>query len=235
MDPTLLLKLLLVHLTGDYLLQFGILAEGKQRFGFRSWHVWAHIAIHGIVVHLVLQTWWITLVTLVSHAAIDVWKLTLRDSPWQRTWFFVDQAAHLSVVAFIAWWGANEVYPLLPEWFEVNLVLITGAVLVTKPSKYMIGMYMTGWIPPSGRKDLPFCGRGPIIGVGERLAVLGLILTGWAWVAAVLLALKISVHLFGPWRQPERVARSYDVVGSLLSFAFAGLTAWGVIWMQGML
>ena len=45
MASALLVKLLFVHFTADYLLQFDFLAEGKKKYGLRSWHVWTHVAI----------------------------------------------------------------------------------------------------------------------------------------------------------------------------------------------
>jgi|GEM_PF-775949 len=232
MADTLLLKLLFVHFTADYLLQFGFLAEGKERHGLRSWHIWVHIALHGILVHLVLQTWWITLVTLTTHAVIDVGKVKLSGSGLNRFWFFLDQALHLSVVGVIWWIGRSDAFPGLPEWFEANLALITGLVVLSKPSKYMIGVYLTGWVAPSMPKATPFCDKGPVIGMAERMGTLLLVTwTGW-WIPAVYAAGKIIFSVAGPFKVEDPDRRRYALVGSLISLSLAWMVALLVVFQS---
>ena len=131
----LFLKLLFVHLVGDYLLQFGFLAEGKERYKLRSWHVWAHVLMHGVLVHLVLQTWWITLVTLITHGIIDACKIQFQREDNGRRWFFIDQLLHVAVIIGIVMWTHPPTVAGLGGWFEENLALLVGLVLVTKPAK----------------------------------------------------------------------------------------------------
>jgi len=222
----LLLKLLFVHFTADYLLQFGFLAEGKERHGLRSWHIWVHISLHGILVHLVLQTWWITLVTLLTHALIDVGKVKLSGSGLNRFWFFLDQALHLSVVGLIWWIGRADVYPALPVWMDANLALITGLIILSKPSKYMIGVYLTGWLAPSMTKASPFCDRGPLIGMAERMGTLLLVSwNGW-WIAAAYAVVKMMSSVIGPFKANNSDERRYTLVGSVLSLGFAWIISW---------
>ncbi len=227
MDTSLLVKLLLVHFTADFLLQFSLLAEGKERHGLRSWHIWVHILIHGVLVHLVLQTPWITAATLITHAAIDVGKITLSDSRRMRSWFFLDQFLHLLVASVIWWIGRGEQYPLLPEFLETNLVVITGLVIVSKPLKYMIGVYLTGWLTPSMSKADPFCQRGAVVGMLERMGTFVSIVWGMWWIALGYAVLKIGSHLVGPTSVTDPERRKYTVTGSVLSL----LCAWAVSWM----
>lgn len=229
MASALLVKLLFVHFTADYLLQFDFLAEGKKKYGLRSWHVWTHVALHGIVVHLVLQTWWITLATLITHGAIDAAKISMPDKGYVRRWFFVDQALHLLVVAVIWWIGREAMYPDLPLWFEANLVLITGIVVLTKPGKFMVGVFLSKWTPGMEALNFPFCGPGPIMGMAERLVVLALVLSGWGWYALTAALGKLAGTQVGPFSSSDRESRTFDLVGSLTSLALAGLTAWLVV------
>lgn len=225
MYSPLLVKLLFVHFTADYLLQFNFLAQGKEKHGLASWHVWAHVALHGVVVHLVLQTWWITLVTLLTHGAIDAGKISLPDHGKGRLWFFVDQAFHLGVVGIIWWIGRHDVYPLLPDWFEAGLVPMTGAIVLTKPGKYMVGVFLSHWTPTNARRDFPFCGPGPLVGIAERLIVLALVMLGWWPVALVASLAKLASQQMGPFRSPDPQVRRFDLMGDLTSLGLAWVVA----------
>ena len=227
MPSLLFIKLLFVHFVADYLLQFGFLAEGKERHGLRSWHVWAHVALHGLIVHLVLQTWWITAVTLITHGLIDACKISFQGKAWKRAWFFGDQALHLAVIGIIWWLGRGDMYPQLPQWLESNLVLITALIVMTKPCKYMVGVYLTGWTGESMSGNAPFCGKGPVMGMIERAVTLGLVVSGW-WVVALGAGLaKTAALLIGPLRDDDQAGRTFDLVGTLVSLG----TAWAAAWL----
>lgn len=225
MYSPLLVKLLFVHFTADYLLQFDFLARGKEKHGLGSWHVWAHVAFHGILVHLVLQTWWITVVTLLTHGAIDAAKISMPEKGKGRLWFFLDQAFHLAVVGVIWLIGRNGEYPFLVDWFEAGLVPLTGAIVLTKPGKYMVGVFLSHWTPTTARRDFPFCGPGPLVGIAERLMVLALVMAGW-WQAALLASLaKLASQQIGPFRSPDDQVRRFDLIGDLASLGLAWMVA----------
>lgn len=221
----LLVKLLFVHFTADFLLQFDFLARGKERHGLASWHVWVHVALHGVVAHALLQTWWITLVTVLTHGIIDAAKISLPEKASGRLFFYVDQAFHLGVVAAIWWFGRYGEYPLLPSWFEAWLLPITGAMVLTKPGKYLIGVFLSHWTPSSARRDFAFCGPGPLVGMAERLVVLLLVLPGWWPVALLTTVLKIGAQQVGPFRSSDAEVRRFDLIGDLASFSLAWIVA----------
>ena len=225
MYSPLLVKLLFVHFTADFLLQFDFLARGKERHGLASWHVWVHVALHGVLVHVVLQTWWITLVTLLTHGLIDAAKISMPETGKGRMWFFLDQAFHLAVVGVIWLIGQNAVYPALPAWFEAWLLPITGAVVLTKPGKYLVGVFLSHWTPSTARRDFPFCGPDPLVGMVERLVEFLLVLLGW-WQAALLLsASKMVAQQTGRFRSPDAQVRRFDLIGDLASLGLAWAVA----------
>lgn len=53
---TLLLKLLLTHITGDFLVQPEPWIKEKNRLKIKSLKFWYHIGIHGFLVFLLLAT-----------------------------------------------------------------------------------------------------------------------------------------------------------------------------------
>ena len=72
----LLAALLVWHVIADYPLQGDFLSRAKNRFNPLPGVPWyqalgAHVMIHGGVVWLITGIWWLGLLELVCHAAID--------------------------------------------------------------------------------------------------------------------------------------------------------------------
>ena len=224
----LFLKLFFVHLVGDYLLQFGFLAEGKEQYKLKSWHVWVHVLIHGVLVHLVLQTWWITIVTLITHGLIDACKIQFQRADNGRRWFFLDQLLHVLVIIGIVMWVYPPSAAGLGGWFDDNLAVLIGLIFVTKPAKYLIGVFISRWQPQADEENESLCGAGAWIGIIERLLVFLFVLLGQWQGVGFLLAAK-SVFRFGDLnRSADRKRTEYVLIGTLVSFAaaiLAGLLA----------
>lgn len=217
----LFLKLFFVHLVGDYVLQFGFLAEGKERYKLKSWHVWAHVLIHGVLVHVVLQTWWITLATLLTHGAIDACKIHYQREENGRTWFFMDQLMHLLVIIGIVAWAYPPTTAWVGAWFSDNLALLIGVIFVTKPAKYLVGTFISRWQPDSTGEEDSLSGAGAWIGVIERLMVFLFVIMGQWQGIGFLLAAK-SVFRFGDLNKTgDRKRTEYILIGTLVSFGAA--------------
>ena len=225
LSSMLLTKLLFVHFTADYILQTDLLVKGKEKFGLRSWHVWLHVCMHGLLVHLVVQSWLITGVTLVSHAVIDALKVSVKEPNKTRIWFFIDQLLHLLVVAALVLLVAEPAESWLPVWFESNLVLLTAVVILTKPAKYLIGIFISCWVPSGSSDGRAIRGNGAYVGVSERLLIFTLIVIGMWPIALLLMAGKLSFYLVTKKGLESRFELKYNLLGSLLSFSVATLCA----------
>jgi hypothetical protein len=97
--------------------------------------------------------------------------------------------------------------------------------VVTKPAKYMVGVFLTQWIPSHARRDFPFCGPGPLVGMAERLVVLVLVLSGWFPAAVLATVAKVVVQQIGPFRDPDPEVRRFDFIGDLTSLGLAWVVA----------
>jgi hypothetical protein len=89
-----ILTLVLVHYLCDYPLQGDFIARAKNRFQPVQHVPWyhpmiAHTFMHGFGVYLVLGVWWIGVLEMISHFAIDYQKCR------GELTFSQDQALHI--------------------------------------------------------------------------------------------------------------------------------------------
>lgn len=223
----ILVKLILAHLIGDFLLQPKSWVRHKQEKKASSWKLYAHALIHALLVLLLLaelSAWPIALAIGVSHLLIDMIRLYAQKEKTHTAWFLADQGLHLMVIIAV-WWnvtGAPGAIPFLtsPEF----LVYATALYFITQPMSIVIAMVLKPWaalIPQDNEGSLENAGK--FIGILERLFVFGFIV-GNHWEAVGFLLAAKSVFRFGDLRQAnERKLTEYVLIGTLISFGAAAL------------
>lgn len=223
----ILVKLILAHLAGDFLLQPRSWVRHKEERKAGSWRLYVHALVHGLVVLILfadISLWPVALAIGVTHLVIDTIRLYAQKESTHTTWFLADQAMHLFVI-IVAWWyitGAPGVMPFLtsPEF----LVYATALYFITQPMAIVIAMVLKPWaalIPQDTDRSLENAGK--FIGILERLFVFGFIVANHWEAVGFLLAAK-SVFRFGDLRQAnERKLTEYVLIGTLLSFGAAAL------------
>ncbi len=224
-----LIKLLLAHLIGDFLLQPESWVKEKEKRKQYSPKLYYHVLIHGALVMLLLwdfSLWPLALSLTLAHYVIDLLKLTLQSRTTKTTWFVADQALHLLSILLI-WIAFTSVSIDLRQFFydpEV-LALITLVFFLTQPCSVIMANLLKNWadsIPTAADKSLRNAGK--YIGILERLFVFGFILTGH-WEAVGFLIAAKSVFRFGDLRKSkERKLTEYILIGTLLSFGTAILS-----------
>lgn len=222
---TLLLKLLLAHLAGDFLLQPVRWVRDKEARKFRSPKLYLHALIHGVIAWLLVwdvSFWLPVVIIIVTHYFIDLAK-ALFQKPANRTlWFVFDQVLHLLVISII-WlsWDSLDL-SVIHISAEQLLIVITAIVFLTNPSSVIIKTIISQWTPDtfySVSTSLPDAGK--FIGYLERLLVLLFILFNHWEAVGFLLAAK-SVFRFGNLKESnDRKLTEYVLIGTLLSFAIA--------------
>lgn len=225
----LLLKMVLAHLLGDFLLQPERWIAEKQSRKHRSPTLYLHVLLHGILTWLLVWdiTFWLpVLVIVVSHFTIDLAKIKFQRADNRTAWFIIDQALHLSVLVLL--WFAWE-HPDLSAWdFPVSraLIVLTAVVLLTNPASIFIKTVISQWTPDTFKTvsgSLPDAGK--FIGYLERLLVLLFVLLHHWEAVGFLLAAK-SVFRFGNLKEShDRKLTEYVLIGTLLSFSIALVTA----------
>lgn len=226
----LLVKLLLAHFIGDFLLQPKSWVTAKEKKKLGAGQLYAHILVHGILVLLVLWdfTYWpMALVLMLVHGGIDVLKLYAQTAPTKVKWFMTDQALHLvSIVLLWNFWFQPVLE--LSLWIEdtVLWIYVTALLFLTFVAGITIQTLMVKWssaLKNSNEKSLHNAGK--YIGMLERLFVFIFVVTGHWEAIGFLLAAK-SVFRFGDLKESkDRKLTEYILIGTLLSFGIAISTA----------
>lgn len=223
----ILVKLILAHLAGDFLLQPKSWVRHKEKKKARSWKLYVHALIHALLVMLLLADvsfWPVALVIGLSHLLIDAVRLYAQREQTRTAWFLADQAMHLLVIVVVWWYltGAPDAIPFLTS--TKFLVYATALYFITQPMAVVIAMVLKPWaalIPQDTDRSLENAGK--FIGILERLFVFGFIVANHWEAVGFLLAAK-SVFRFGDLRQAnERKLTEYVLIGTLISFGTAAL------------
>ena len=224
------LPLILAHLLGDFILQPNSWVADKERKKAGSIYLYIHVLLHTLLVLLFLwdlKLWWIALTVGVSHYFIDLAKLQFQNTRTKRTWFFIDQIAHLLVIAAISIFY----FPYF-RWEDLfnqhNLMLITAVLFLTVPSSILIKTVISIWTPVtvehSKVQTESLVNAGKYIGILERLLVFVFILVDHWEGVGFMIAAK-SVFRFSDLAEAkQRKLTEYVLIGTLLSFGIAVLT-----------
>jgi len=218
-----LLRLVLAHIVGDFVLQPKRWITERRAQHWRSPRLYVHGILHGVLAYVALgagDRWREAALIAVTHVGIDVLKSYKDGHGHSARWFVVDQALHALVIA----WIAAEVSGVhVGSWMRD---------LVTRPTSIFIRTFTSRWDNELvNRKDnLP--GAGNWIGLIERTLIVLFVVTDHFDAVGFLLAAK-SVFRFGDLtNKDERKRTEYVLIGTLLSFAIAivvGLAARAVV------
>lgn len=222
----ILIKLILAHLIGDFLLQPKSWVKEKEYRKAASPKLYIHVLIHGLLVLLLLwdlSQWKIALAITIAHLGIDLTKLYAQKSKTKTTWFIADQVMHLLSILII-YFIFTEAQVDWQSVFQDSklLALITVVLFLTQPASIILANLLKKWsesIPSQPDQSLQDAGK--YIGILERLFVFTFIATGHWEAVGFLLAAK-SVFRFGDLRKSkERKLTEYILIGTLLSFGTA--------------
>jgi len=229
---SLLLKLVVGHLAGDFLLQGDRDAANKRTPSVLARHTLVHAAI--LTVIAVTQPFreageWLVLgLLLVSHAGIDA--ITVRAFASSPRRLLVDQTAHLVAIGIAVQVLAPgelrealaSALPVLQArdswWFAgglVTAVWVGGVVVGTAVAPYAARLSEMG----SGREGLERAGR--TIGKCERALIYLFIMTGHEALVGFVVAAKALMRLPEARDRGTRGASEYYIVGTLLSLVWA--------------
>lgn len=221
----LLVKLVLAHLIGDFILQPDAWVEDKNLKKHRSSKLYLHVLIHGLATWLLIwnPSFWLPVVIIVvSHFIIDLIKINLQEQGNRTLWFVLDQCLHLLVIVCIWYAWERPVWNIENFPAEVMLIILTAVLFLTSPTSVIIKTSISQWTPETFytvSSSLPDAGK--FIGYLERLLVFTFILAGHWEAVGFLLAAK-SVFRFGNLKEShDRKLTEYVLIGTLLSFGIA--------------
>ena len=222
---TLIIKLLLAHIIGDFFLQPVHWVKEKEKKKLQSPKLYFHIAIHFVLLLIILgdlSLWPVIIIVGFSHLIIDAVKLILQKKKNKRLFFFIDQILHVLVII-----ATYYVYTKTTLYFddifsEQHLLLITCLVFLTRPVSIIMKTIFTKWdITELTDNNESLRDAGKYIGILERLLVFIFIITNH-WEAVGFLITAKSVFRFGDLKKPKhRKLTEYILIGTLISFGIA--------------
>lgn len=220
----ILLKLVVAHLVGDFVLQPSLWVKNKEEKKIKSIYLYVHVLLHGLLVYLFLGQWnqlFIPVLIIAIHYTIDVIKLYQKKT---MTWFVLDQLAHF-VSIFIIWAMFYHQFETVKQLFTGLLndakfwTVLFGYILILHPVSIVMYQLTKKWHGDiNEQKDASLKDAGKWIGMLERVLVLTFILIHQFSAIGFLLAAK-SIFRFGDLTQKkDRKLTEYILIGTLLSF-----------------
>ena len=251
-DWQLLLALTTAHLLGDFVFVMDENEKAKP---------WAVLGVRATVVmglsYLLAgewQAWQIPVLIGPGHLGIDWLKEKAKRDDLLT--FTLDQAAHLLVIVAVV--GLlPELHSRQDFWswlcgagFFQKLLLLAGIVLTVWVGGVVVGMFVKSYLRdltlPKGEVPLfaeekntkkqvqrGLAKGGKAIGQLERGLIFFLVMIGKPEAVAFLVAAK-SVFRFGELTDREhRAEAEYITIGTLMSFTWGLVAAWGTWWLYG--
>ena len=222
----ILIRLILAHLIGDFVLQPKSWVKEKENKKAKSIKLYIHALIHGalsIVLLWDISYWTLAVAVAVLHLGIDVLKLYCQKEDSKAKWFLIDQALHIvSLILLLFIWFKPQI-----NLSDISLspsiwVYITAILIITSVSGIVIQILLSKWSKSiADNDDDSLANAGKYIGILERLFVFTFILIGQWEGVGFLLAAK-SIFRFGDLKESkDRKLTEYILIGTLLSFGIA--------------
>lgn len=223
-------KLFLAHALTDFLLQTENMVKEKSRLPI--------LAIHcGIffVLSILFLAGELTLTVIAGlaglsamHGLIDWAKIKVQSIPegngW--LWFLLDQALHLTAIAFFTVYFVPDSWPVLKELVSPGdaaaqwPLILSLSVAIVVGGGYFTATVCNGFLPENTRSEKPGIRKaGRYIGVLERALVMAAVLAGKFEIIGFLLAAK-SIARYPEMKEHFQFAEYY-LVGTLTSISWA--------------
>ena len=234
------------HTLGYFVLPYERVAAHKSKIV----RVLPHALASAILSYLICGSWSAWLIpagVFVTHLLVDAFRIRVR--PQDAVCFLLEQSAHIAALLLIAVAAARQ-NPSL--YFATafgaaslkTLMIVLGFVLAVFGGGVLVGLAVkpllaelkkeTGGSGRVSREGRGFEHGGKYIGLLERALTFFFTLTGQAASIGFLIADK-SIFRFGELRDHRhRMEAEYIIIGSMMSFGFGLLVAFGVQWLLGL-
>lgn len=221
----LLIKLLIAHFLGDFVLQTNSFTKKKEKHQLKSPHLYIHALIHGILALLFLndlKLWWAALIIMITHLLIDAGKLMFTTKKNNRWLFLIDQILHILIIVILFISIEKISFPSDFQITENVWLFLLCALFLTSPVGIILKVFFTRWKLTEKETGIDALkNAGKWIGMIERILVFIFIISGNFSAVGFLLTAK-SVFRFGDLSKAQNMKLTeYVLIGTLLSFGIA--------------
>ncbi|TVZ51791.1 DUF3307 domain-containing protein [Dokdonia sp. Hel_I_53] len=235
----ILIKLLLAHCIGDFVLQPEKWVKNKRKKTYKSPFLYAHIAVHTLALLVIFQFdisyWPLYLFISTTHYLIDLAKLSLYSKKKDRLLFILDQVAHLIMIWIVLVYYRSVSFDMSIVYRNDVLLFILAIVCLTSVSGVIMKILMSRWSLEENDLKHSLSQAGLYIGILERLFVFGFIVLN-QWEAIGLLITAKSVFRFGDLsKAKDRKLTEYVLIGTMLSFGSAIIIGLAYVYLSSIL
>ena len=233
-----LLKLILTHIIGDFVLQPSKWVNDKNAHSFKSKYLYYHIVVHSLLLLLFLNFNYIIAIIFIilSHLIIDIVKIEYnkRHKQYQRISFFIDQILHLLILFAITFiYFPNECIIIFKKIPSTKILLITTCLIfVTNVAAVVIKQIMSHWHIEDNLSENSLKNAGKYIGMLERLLIFFFIITNQPASVGFLVAAKSIFRFNDLSKDKDRKLTEYILIGTLLSFSIALIISWCYLYIE---
>jgi hypothetical protein len=219
----ILIKLLIAHILGDFVLQTDKWAKHKQDQKIKSVFLYLHALVISVLSYLFVAQWekiQILIIIFLTHLLIDIWKVYQKSTIKN---FIIDQGLHvlILVVIWIFYFGSEleqmSTFILEQDFNKIWLVIFAYIFLIW-PTGYIIGGITKKWQKEIDNDGLDKAGMW--IGQLERILTLTFILLAQFQALGFLIAAK-SILRISVKKKQERKLTEYVLIGTMLSFSIS--------------
>ncbi len=224
-DFSILIRLLLAHIIGDFVLQTKSMVNDRDTKHWRSVKLIYHTCAHALLIYVMLwdlSLIWPAVLVLLTHYIIDLIKSYQKESIYS---FLADQFSHIAVIVII-WVIIRGIEPfkfldtLIPENTYKIWLYLFSFVFLTWPVGILISKLTCNWQAQlSMTKGLNEAGKW--IGMLERILILIFVLVNQYAGIGFLIAAK-SILRFNDVKSSENKKEAeYILIGTMMSFTIA--------------
>ena len=221
MNSTMFLSLVFAHIVGDFYVQTDKYCEQKETRKFKSWFLYVHAIIIGLLSWIMVPScnfalWALLIAT--SHFAIDAIKIHCSKGLWS---FVIDQLFHLGIlVAISTIYETTRDLPLQminsPILFSIPL-LILALLLCLKPANILIKLILEKYQVGESISCDNIKNAGALIGNLERILTIVFVLLGQFEAIGFIVAAKSILR----FKDTDTAKTEYVLAGTFLSFGIA--------------
>lgn len=221
MNSWLLLSLLLAHVIADFYLQNDKYCLQKEERKLKSWFLYVHSLLVGVVSWAFVPVYSFGLYALVialSHLAIDIVKVYSPKGLWS---FTLDQFVHLTVLVAVSF-SFNTVTELPVQsadcatTFSIPLSIL-AILLCIKPANILIKLILKKYQIGEAQSCENIKNAGALIGNLERILTIVFVIIGQYEAIGFIIAAKSILR----FKDTDTAKTEYVLAGTFLSFGIA--------------